>query len=122
MIELLSKINIKKLVINEARPRTGVEELFKRMNQLNKAEGAAIQAFDYGSIINKTHLYGAYINAVMAFNGHSNKTKSLPMEMLLFAAMTDQIGAAIEAVGARENSKLIVFANSKKALKGSRTC
>ena len=60
------------------------------------------------------HLFAAYTNALLSFNSHSNKAKTLSMEMLLFAAMTDQIGAAIKNMGAKEGSKIVVFANGKR--------
>jgi tRNA threonylcarbamoyladenosine modification (KEOPS) complex Cgi121 subunit len=120
MIERLSKIKFENLILKEASPKEGIASLFDRMNQLNKTKGNIIQAFDYDSVINKTHLFAAYINALMAFGSHSNKAKSASMEMLLFAAMTDQIGTAIETVGARGNSRILIFANSEKGFDGIR--
>ena len=117
MIELLSNINFRWFAIKEARPKTGVAELFEQIRKANKAKDVVVQAFDYNSVINRAHLLGAYINTVMAFNSHSNKAKSPAMEMLLFAAMTDQIGTAIETIGARD-TKLILFSNSRKNLDG----
>ncbi len=120
MIEQLSKIRSEDLIVKEASPKEGIAKLFDRMDQLNKTKGNTIQAFDYDGVINKTHLLAAYINALMAFGSHSNKAKSASMEMLLFAAMTDQIGTAIETVGAKENSKILMFANSEKGFDGMR--
>ena len=120
MIEALPNIDLKKLAIKEARPKPGVTGLFERMSAINKTKKGVVQMFNYDSVVNKTHLLGAYINAVTSFDDHSNKTKSLSMEMLLFAAITDQIGAAIKTMGAREKSKLVVFANNKKSLEGIR--
>jgi tRNA threonylcarbamoyladenosine modification (KEOPS) complex Cgi121 subunit len=118
MIESLSNIDTKRMEVKEALPKTGITELFEQMTAINKTKGNVIQAFDCDSVINKTHLLGAYINAITAFGNHSNKAKSMSMEMLLFAAMTDQIGAAIKTVGAKENSKIIIFANNKKSFDG----
>jgi tRNA threonylcarbamoyladenosine modification (KEOPS) complex Cgi121 subunit len=118
MIELLSDMSLKKLIIKEARPKTAFADLFDRMNAINKTKVNTLQAFDYESIASRTHLLGAYINAMAAFASHSNKAKSMSMEMLLFAAMTDQIGVAIGTMGARGDSKIIIFTNSKKALDG----
>ena len=120
MIERLSKIKTESLVIKEARPKAGVAELLDQINKANRTKGNVVQAFDYDGVINKTHLLAAYINALMAFGSHSNKAKSASMEMLLFAAMTDQIGTAIETVGAKENSKILMFANSEKGFDGMR--
>ena len=116
MIERLSKIKTESLVIKEARPKAGVAELLDQINKANRTKGNVVQAFDYDGIINKTQLLAAYINALMAFDSRSNKAKTPSMEMLLFAAMTDQIGTAIEAVGAKDGAKIIVFANGKKGL------
>ena len=115
MIKQLSSIKVENLILKEARPNTNIAELFDGMNKINKTKGNLVQAFNYKNVINKNHLFAAYINAIMAFDSHSNKAKSLSMEMLLFAAMTDQIGVAIETIGARENSKIILFANGKGA-------
>lgn len=118
MIEQLSRIKTESLIVKEAYSRSDIADLFDSINKTNRTKGNTVQAFDYGSIINKTHLFAAYFNAVLAFDSHSNKAKSQSMEMLLFAAMTDQIGTAIKTTGAKENSKIIVFANSKKSFDG----
>jgi tRNA threonylcarbamoyladenosine modification (KEOPS) complex Cgi121 subunit len=114
MIERLSKIKVESLIVKEAYPKTGIVGLLDQVNKANKTKGNTVQVFDYNSVINKTHLFAAYINAIMSFDSHFNKAKNMPMEMLLFAAMTDQIGAAIEMVGAKNDSKIIMFANGKK--------
>lgn len=115
MIGLISKVDASGFIIKQASSKLSDDELFKRINIINKKKGVAIQVFDCESIAGKIHLMGAYLNALSAFRNHTNRTKSVSMEMLLFAAMTDQITAAIDAVGARKSSKLVVFSSSKKA-------
>ena len=115
MIKLFSQIDTSKFIMKQAGSKLGVEELLDRINTINKTKGVAVQVFDYGGVASRTHLMGAYLNALSAFRNRTNRTKGLPMEMLLFAAMTDQITAAISALGAKKGSKLVVFSNSSKA-------
>ena len=98
--------------MEQAGLRVSDEELLKRISSINRAKGAVVQGFDYGSVVDRMHLVGAYLNALSAFKNHTNKTESLPMEMLLFAAMTDQITAAIDRVGIKKG-KLVIFASRK---------
>jgi len=115
MIKLFPQIDATKFIIKQASSKLGSDELFKEINIINRTKGVAVQVFDYDRVASKIHLMGAYLNALSAFRSHTNKTKSLSMEMLLFAAMTDQITMAIDEVGAKKDSKLIVFSNGKKA-------
>jgi tRNA threonylcarbamoyladenosine modification (KEOPS) complex Cgi121 subunit len=113
MIEQLSKIKTGSFIVKEASSGD-IAVLLNYVDKANKTKGNVIQAFDYNSVISKMHLFAAYTNALLSFNSHSNKAKTLPMEMLLFAAMTDQIGVAIKKMGAKEGSKIVVFANNKR--------
>ena len=79
--------------------------------------GKTVQFFDPNAIISEMHVIGSYINALSAVGGGSNIAKSVAVEMLLFAALTRQIGPAIEKVGAKSEKNLLVFAESNTALK-----
>ncbi len=61
----------------------------------------AIQFFDAGLVCTWEHLYFAVLDALMAFRNHSNLSKSLDMEMLLYASAQRQITKAIKALGIR---------------------
>ena len=113
MIEQLFKIKAGSFIVKEASSGD-ITELLNRVDKANNTKGDVVQAFNYGNVIDKMHLFAAYTNALLSFNSHSNKAKTLSMEMLLFAAMTDQIGAAIKNMGAKEGSKIVVFANGKR--------
>ena len=84
------------------------------LDKINEKDGT-IQLFDEASIACRAHLEFAYLNAVRIRGRKDAKTKSLAMETLLCAAMTSQIGDAIEKVGAKDGKPFIVFSDSKKA-------
>ena len=96
-----------------ARPGLGVEGLLG-LAKGSKGNGT-VQLFSENGIINRLHLEGAYANAVLAFNDKTNRAKAIPMEMMLYAAMTDQIGDALEMCGASDGSGIIVFADSAES-------
>ena len=105
-------LEFRDFVIKRAASGKDIEELVRRIGKIN-GKNAVIQIFDSRRVANRVHLAGAYANALIAFNSHINKTRSVAMEMLLFAAMTDQIGEAIEIVGAKSSSDFIIFADKK---------
>lgn len=111
----IPKLEFKDFVVKTASSKKKVDELLDSIRTLNN-KNTVVQIFDNKSIVNRTHLIGAYANALIAFKNHTNKTKNMEMEMLLFAAMTDQIGRAIEIAGAKTNSKFVLFSNKKSAL------
>ena len=104
-----------KIVLKNASSNLGVNELLKSIKRLG-SKNSVIQVFDNRSILSRSHLVGAYVNTLIAFKNKTNRTKSRDMEMLLFAAFTDQIGKAIETVGIKNTSKFIIFCNDPKLL------
>jgi len=112
VIRLLSNIDGSAFVIKQAAYKTTKEMLLECVSKANQADGTVVQVFDSNTVANRTHLIGAYINSMSSFSDHSNKTKSPSMEMLLFAAMTDQIEEAIDSVGIKEGP-ITVFSNNK---------
>ena len=92
-----------------------LDNLFAAVKKINH-ENIVMQLFDPNWVVNNTHVVGAYVNALLAFDNETNKTNSIAMEMLLFAAFTDQIGKALEIAGAKSASDFILFTNSKEAL------
>jgi tRNA threonylcarbamoyladenosine modification (KEOPS) complex Cgi121 subunit len=103
------------LVIKSGSSKIKLEELLELLKKLNYGTHV-VQLLDSRAIVNRNHVLGAYVNALAAFKNKTNKTKSIAMEMLLFTAFTDQINKAIEIVGAKTNSDLVLFTNSKDAL------
>jgi tRNA threonylcarbamoyladenosine modification (KEOPS) complex Cgi121 subunit len=107
-------LEFKDFVIKRAASRKEIGELVRLIGKLN-GKNAVIQIFDSKRIANRVHLAGAYANALITFKNHTNRTRSVAMEMLLFAAMTDQIGDAIDMVGAKSSSDFVLFADKKAA-------
>ena|SRR5271157_3316244 len=105
---------ISNAVIKEAMPKTDVGSLVDSADGICRG-ACVVQVFDRKAVANKTHLLGAYLNAILAFKNHTNRSKSLGMEMLLFASLTDQINDAIKTAGAKAGSKVVVFASSDVA-------
>ncbi len=112
MLDISEFADIEGIVTVRARSKLGIEELAR----LRKSDGADfVQFFNPSAVINRVHLVGAYLNAVAAFKEKANIAKSLPIEMLLFVSMTDQIDKAIEIAGAKSKEDFLVFATSRKA-------
>jgi tRNA threonylcarbamoyladenosine modification (KEOPS) complex Cgi121 subunit len=103
-------IDQKELIIKRSYSKLPIEEL---LDIIKKSSGKTgfVQIFDPLSIINRTQLIGSYINALITFKNGTNKTSSAGMEMLLFAAMTDQIGRAISVAGAKTSSDFVIFSD-----------
>ncbi len=101
----------KGVVIKLAASGEPLDILLLKIGKMNSGR-STIQVFDPSSIINKMHLIGAYMNAVEAFKNKSNISKSLGLEMMLFAAMTRQISDAIKIVGAKNSREFVLFASS----------
>lgn len=102
-------------VIVRAESRYMLDDIFKAISSIGRANDEIIQIFDPGSVINKIHLEAAYLNSLVAFKNKTNRTKSAGMEMLLFASMTNQIGDAIKICGAKSNNDFILFASNRTA-------
>lgn len=113
----LSKIMVaySNFVIKEASSKLRIEELLKIIAEINATKGNTVQIFNPGMVIGEMHLAGAYMNAVAAFKSHTNISKSIAAEMLLFTAMTRQINEAIKLVGVKSNKNFVLFASSKSA-------
>lgn len=108
-------LEFKDMAVKRASSKKSLAELLKSVKEAN-GKGATVQIFDSKSIANRTHLIGAYLNSLIAFKNHTNKTKSMAMEMVLFAAMTDQIDTALNLVGAKSSADFIIFSDKRRAL------
>jgi tRNA threonylcarbamoyladenosine modification (KEOPS) complex Cgi121 subunit len=60
---------------------------------------ALFQLFDADRVAGWRHLYYAAVNAVKAFDGGTAVSRSLEMEVLLYASCQDQISQAFEVIG-----------------------
>lgn len=99
-------------VIKRASTDVPMETFLSELGKVNRCKGLAVQAFDPRIVVSRMHLNWAYANSIAAFKNGSNISKSLAMEMLLFAAMTTQITDAIKLAGAKSNNDFVIFANS----------
>ncbi len=106
--------NSSKAVIKEAAPKLGIKGLIAKAARIN-AGAHVVQLFDADAVANRAHVLGAYLNALVAFKNRTNRSKSIAMEMLLFASLTDQIGTAIRISGAKPGSRIVVFASDKES-------
>ena len=76
------------------------------------------QVFNADKVAGWKHLYFATINALNAFENKRNKTKTLQMEILLYASGEKQINKAIDLLGIKEKNEkialLILFDKAEK--------
>ena len=66
---------------------------------------AEVQFFDADLVASWQHLYFAVLNALMALRSKRNISKSLAVEVLLYASAQRQIRKAIELIGVKGCSK-----------------
>ncbi len=57
----------KGFLIKIAASNASMEELLSKISSINKGRGSVVQLFDPKSIINQTHLSGAYVDAAQSF-------------------------------------------------------
>ncbi len=69
-----------------------------------KQQGTAVQLFNAELVATWQHLYFAVVNALTAFRNRSNISKSVAMEVMLYASAQRQIRKAIALVGVKRNS------------------
>ncbi len=96
------------VVILKASSHLDITELHAAIQAKVGAHDVA-QIFDPKRVISRTHLIGAYLNALYSFSERRNIAKNASTEMLLFAAMTRKITDAITLIGAKSSSDFILF-------------
>lgn len=115
------KRDLSTVVIKRCSSRLSLDGLLSVIGKANEAQCVA-QVFDPEMVINRTHLLGAYLNAINSFDSGNNAAKNVGMEMLLFAAMTRQISDAIKLVGAKSSKDFILFACDDKTMMRMKKC
>lgn len=80
-----------------------VEEFLENI-QREKEPTVEVQFFDAKLIATWQHLYFASLNALTAFKNKENISKSLAMEIMLFASAQRQIRRATGLIGIKPNS------------------
>ena len=66
--------------------------------------GVEVQLFDAALVATWEHLYFAALNALMAFKNKRNVSKSLAVEMAVYASAQRQIKRAIDFIGLKPDS------------------
>ncbi len=82
-----------------------VAEAFLKANRRQIQNGVEIQFFDADLIATPEHLYFATLNALQAFKGKTNRSKSVAVETMLYASAQRQIQRAIEHIGIKPQSQ-----------------
>ena len=65
---------------------------------------ASVQFFDADLVATWQHLYFAVLNALVAFKNERNISKSLAMEVMLYASAQRQIRKALQLIGVKHDS------------------
>ncbi|MCL4373781.1 MAG: hypothetical protein M1360_02775 [Candidatus Marsarchaeota archaeon] len=95
-------------------PSAGIEKILEKAQELS-AGSTVVQVFDARAIFSREHLQLAYANAVLATIEKRSRSKSISMEMMLYAALTLQISDAIKLVGIKGSTEAVLFSNSNEA-------
>lgn len=96
-----------------------VESLLRRIGEV--AAPCTFQLFDADRVAGWEHLYMAAVNADRAFKTGSALSRSLAMEILLYASCRDQISEALEVLGITKSTKniaLLVMSPERDAVQG----
>lgn len=83
-----------------------------------QANHTELQFFDADLIATQEHLYFAILDALQAFRGKTNISKSLAVEAMLFASAKRQIQRAIEHIGVKPDGKnvaVVIIADDSEA-------
>ncbi|MGF3522591.1 MAG: KEOPS complex subunit Cgi121 [Candidatus Bathyarchaeia archaeon] len=83
----------------------GDEKTFVSDVRCRVPEGVELQFFDASVVATWQHLFFAVLNALVAFKNGRNISKSLAVEIVLYASGQRQIRKAIERVGVKVTSK-----------------
>jgi tRNA threonylcarbamoyladenosine modification (KEOPS) complex Cgi121 subunit len=76
-------------------------EEFVKAARRELPKGACVQFFNAGLVASWQHLYFAVLNALLAFKNGRSISKSLAMEVMLYASAQRQIRKAIDFVGVK---------------------
>ena len=79
-------------------------EEFVKAAREETPQTACIQFFDAELVATWQHLYFAVLNALLAFRNERNISKSVAMEVMLYASAQRQIRKAIQLMGVKRDS------------------
>ena len=80
-------------------------EEFVKAAREKTPQNAWVQFFDAKLVATWQHLYFAVLNALLAFRNEQNISKSVAMEVMLYASAQRQIRKAIQLMGVKRNSQ-----------------
>lgn len=110
------------LIIKKASCAEPLQDLIENISRIRKSDKKCVlQVFDPRAIATREHLIASYIEAKISFSEKTARAGDPSMEMLLFAAMTRQISAAIKIAGAKNSEEFILFTDSKPAFERLRS-
>jgi len=96
------------MIVIGAKGKLNVEEVLDKI----KEQGIKAQILDADVVCGKEHIEVAYEHAKRAFEEGRNKSKSIGMELMLYASGKRQIKEAIEFIGAKEKGNYVfIFFN-----------
>jgi tRNA threonylcarbamoyladenosine modification (KEOPS) complex Cgi121 subunit len=79
-------------------------EEFVKATRGDTPQTAGVQFFDAELVASWQHLYFAVLNALLAFRNERNISKSVAMEVMLYASAQRQIRKAIKLLGVKRDS------------------
>jgi len=79
-------------------------EEFLKATRKETQQSVWVQFFDAELVATWQHLYFAVLNALLAFRNERNISKSVAMEVMLYASAERQIRKAIELLGVKRDS------------------
>jgi KEOPS complex subunit Cgi121 len=95
-----------------------IDNYLKKIKKFSIKNNVTIQVFNADLIFGEKHLISAYEHAVRSIKQNRNKTNSLEMEILLYAAGERQLKIAIPKMGFKkgESNLAIIIINKDKKL------
>lgn len=86
-----------------------VDAILDGLRNLEKLLRVTIQVFDAEYIASAKHLLSSFVHAVRAFKRGTSVSKTLSMEVLLYAAATRQIKPALGLIGVKDSTDKVAF-------------
>jgi KEOPS complex subunit Cgi121 len=86
-----------------------IDLFLQKLLMFSKEKNIIIQALDANLVYSQDHLRSATEHAQRAFMNNTNATKSLALEILLYAAGERQIQKAIKKIGVKQGKHSIAF-------------
>lgn len=110
-----------KYLVVEGFRNVKINDINEILNTIRaNSKDSHVQILDADYVAGFEHLFFAVLNAVKSFKAGYNISRSLPIEILLFASGQDQIRKAIDLLGIKETTQnivlLIVAENRDKAI------